>query len=165
MELVSKKIRTISQRSSFAFPALVVVAHADRWTRRALAWNLKLDGHHVFTVTSSKRLLGWLANSLCDELVPEVPDLLVVDALLPGRRIMDLLSDLRAAGWLVPFILLSPGRLTGLEEYARSLGNALVMETPFDPVDLRTTAFFLLDRSRSKAFVNSREVAKCMSYG
>ena len=125
----------------------LLVAHSDRLLLGLVTSALCRDGYHVSSTFDGLDLLDWLACCLISDDVRR-PDLIICELDLPGRRGLDLLADLRYAGWEVPFILTAKVQQRTKANAARRLGSVIVFESPFDIDDLRTAAAVLLDRSR-----------------
>jgi DNA-binding response OmpR family regulator len=67
-----------------------------------------------------------------------MPDALVLDVRMPGTSGVDVLTELRAAGWQTPVILISGFGDEALRASALRLGAAAVLEKPFDFDELTT---------------------------
>jgi DNA-binding response OmpR family regulator len=61
-----------------------------------------------------------------------MPDALVLDVRMPGTSGVDVLTELRAAGWQTPVILISGFGDEALRASALRLGAAAMLEKPFD---------------------------------
>src|SRR5262245_32973179 len=89
---------------------LVVEDEAD--LARALAINLKKEGHEVVHVARGDRVL--------DVALREEPDLVLLDVMLPGMGGLDVCRAMRARGIEVPVVMLTAraeevDRVVGLE--------------------------------------------------
>jgi CheY-like chemotaxis protein len=120
----------------------VVIAHSDPGIRTLLAAVLKKDGYCVFKVTDGIELLEWLADRLLDDKAPGMPDIIVAEINLPGRRGIDILADLRGSGLSTPFIFTVRPEDDAMTANARRLGSVAMFQTPFDIDDFRTSAFY-----------------------
>ena len=135
----------------------VVVAHSDPGVRSLLAAVLRKDGYRAFTVTDGIELLEWLADRLLDDDCPGMPDIVVAEIGLPGRRGVDILADLRYSGLSPPFIFTARPKDQDLIDNANRLGLASVFLAPFEIDDFRTSVFCYSspDRSRPQRFAQS----------
>jgi DNA-binding response OmpR family regulator len=124
----------------------VVVAHSDPELLGRITTALSRDGYRVCSTPDGLDLLDWLADTMLES--GRRPGLIVAELSLPGRRGLDLLADLRFAGWSTPFILVARRGERDLAAHARRLGSAVVFESPFDIDDLRTAVAILLDQQR-----------------
>lgn len=87
----------------------LVVAHSEPTRRDFVASRLALAGHRVAVFADGVRLFEWLANALSEQ-VPDAPDLVVAEAGLRDLAGLDVLANLRYAGWSLPFIIeVDPG--------------------------------------------------------
>ena len=81
-----------------------------------------------------------------------MPDLVVADICAPGRKGIDILADLRYAGWSTPFILLDPKNRRRLAQDARRIGGAYVFNVPFEPEDFLVAVSYLTRRPSSAEY-------------
>lgn len=123
-----------------AAPANILVVEDEPKMAALLADYLHAQGHHS----------QWIANGL--EVVPAVkahlPDLVLLDLMLPGRDGLDICRDLRAFSE-VPIIMLTAraeeaDRLVGLEIGA----DDYICKTPFSPREVMARVNALLRRSQ-----------------
>ena len=73
-----------------------------------------------------------------------MPDALVLDVRMPGTSGVDVLTELRAAGWQTPVILISGFGDEALRASALRLGAAAMLEKPFDFDELATALSVVL---------------------
>lgn len=73
-----------------------------------------------------------------------MPDALVLDVRMPGSSGVDVLTELRAAGWQTPVILISGFGDEALRASALRLGAAAMLEKPFDFDELATALSVVL---------------------
>jgi len=141
---------TYGNRSRFASVATqqkswIMVGHRDPLLRRGIAGFLHREGHKVHASGDGLQMLEWIGDALLDAADQKPPDLIVMEIDLPGRRGIDLLSDLRAVGWDTPFILLARAGVDRLIRKARTIPSTIVFERPFELADLYTAVGVLLD--------------------
>jgi CheY-like chemotaxis protein len=77
--------------------------------------------------------------------VPRRPDLVVVEAELPGARGLEIVARLRRFDPALPVILLTPRMNVAMAQEAEVLGVEYVLEHPFDYADLRAAALDALE--------------------
>ncbi len=124
--------------------ALILVVDDEPMVREVLAVYLTRDGHRVVESADG-------ADAL-EQFDRQVPDLVVLDVMLPGADGFSVLRGIRSrpadAGGLVPVVLLTArveelDRVVGLE-----LGADDYVVKPFSPRELAIRVRKLLDRSR-----------------
>lgn len=130
----------------------VVIAHSDPGVRSLLAAVLKKDGYGVFRVADGIELLEWLADRLLEDETLGMPDIIVAEIDLPGRRGIDILADLRGSGWSTPFIFTAGPEDHAMVVNAERLGPVAVFEAPFEIDDFRTSAYCLASPDKQLPF-------------
>lgn len=145
-----ERVATYRNRSRFAPVATeqkswIMVGHRDPLLRRGISGFLLREGHRVHASGDGLQMLEWIGDALLDAADQRPPDLIVMEIDLPGRRGIDLLSDLRAVGWDTPFILLARAGADQLVQKARHISSTIVFERPFELEDLYTAVGVLLD--------------------
>lgn len=128
-------------------PSRLLLAHPDHRTRLELIGGLRSGGWTIHEFADAGELLEWIAGDVIDNGGPGPTDLIIMDARLPGRKGVRLLSDLRRANWSTPVVLLAETGMSDLAVKAHVFGNALVFEAPFEMYDLHTAVGYLLDRA------------------
>ncbi len=123
----------------------VVVSHSDPVLCAQMAAELAMDGYSVHTTRDGIQLLERLSEDLLGARLQE-PTLIIAEIDLPGRKGIDILADLRYAGWAVPFVLTTREHDSKLVKDAMKLGMVAVFEEPFEMEDLRTAVPFLMER-------------------
>ena len=123
-------------------PPRVLLAEDDVEMRRLVAEALVDDGYDVIPVADGGRLLVTLARGQIDR---DDVDLVVSDVRMPVCTGLQILEQLRAARWRIPFILMTAFGDSVTRGQARSLG-AVLFDKPFDIDDLRTAVACLLRR-------------------
>ena len=118
----------------------MLVVDDEPMVREVVTRYLERDGHQVSQADNGVDAARWLADN--------VPDLVVLDVMLPGRDGLDVLRWLRREGE-VPVILLTAraeetDRIVGLE-----LGADDYVVKPFSPRELAARVRTVLRRSRS----------------
>jgi DNA-binding response OmpR family regulator len=133
------------------FTATVALGIEDPFVREDLAMILVKDGFRVLAFDNGLDMLEYFGDILLLGVEEVLPDLVVVEAGLQGRKGLDLLADLRYGGWYTPFVLITSGDEGKLFEEARKLGvaapNVTVLEAPYEIDTLRASIFFLLEMS------------------
>ena len=123
----------------------VVISHSDPGLCARMASELSTDGYAVHTTKDGIQLLERLSEDM-REAKAEEPTLVIAEIDLPGRKGIDILADLRYAGWSVPFVLTTREHDSKLAKEAMKLGMVAVFEEPFEMEDLRTAVPFLMER-------------------
>ncbi len=118
----------------------MLVVDDEPMVREVVTRYLERDGHQVSQADNGDDAARWLADN--------VPDLVVLDVMLPGRDGLDVLRWLRREGE-VPVILLTAraeetDRIVGLE-----LGADDYVVKPFSPRELAARVRTVLRRSRA----------------
>jgi len=126
-------------------PPRVLVAEDDAEMRRLVAEALMQDGYDLVLATDGGRLLVTLAHEYVDQDGIGLVDLVVSDVRMPICTGLQILEQVRAAHWRVPFILMTAFGDTVTRRQARTLG-AVLFDKPFDLDDLRTAVRCLLRR-------------------
>jgi DNA-binding response OmpR family regulator len=126
-------------------PPRILLAEDDDAMRNLVAEALRKDGYEVLAVSDGGRLLVSLAQDM-DDRGEGFVDLVVTDVRMPICSGMQILEQIRAARWRMPFILMTAFGDTATRHQATSLG-ALLFDKPFELEDLRTAVASLLRRS------------------
>jgi DNA-binding response OmpR family regulator len=126
-------------------PPRILLAEDDDAMRNLVAEALRKDGYEVLAVSDGGRLLVSLAHDRVDGDQGFV-DLVVTDVRMPICSGMQILEQVRAARWRMPFILMTAFGDAATREQATNLG-ALLFDKPFELDDLRTAVASLLRRS------------------
>ena len=123
-------------------PPRVLVAEDDDAMRNLVAEALRKDGYEVLAVSDGGRLLVSLAQYVNDRGQGFV-DLVVTDVRMPICSGMQILEQVRAARWRMPFILMTAFGDAATRDQATSLG-ALLFDKPFTMQSLRAKVRELL---------------------
>jgi CheY-like chemotaxis protein len=101
---------------------------------------LKLDGHHVFTYTSSSSMLTALAENQSQHLAAPY-DLAILDILLPGpQNGVEVFSTIRKnyPSWQMPIIIITAVSGPTLDQFRQILPDDVpILRKPFTPRSLR----------------------------
>lgn len=131
------------------YTATVAIGIEDPFAREDLAGILVEDGFRVLAFDNGLDMLEYFGDILLLDVEEVLPDLIIVEAGLQGRKGLDLLADLRYGGWYTPFVMITKGDEGKLLEDARKLGvaapNVTVVEAPYEIDTLRASVFFLLE--------------------
>ncbi len=126
-------------------PPRILVAEDDPEMRRLVCEALRKDGHEVTSVADGGRLLVTLAHEAVEDGGANLVDLIVSDVRMPVCSGMQILEQIRALHWRMPFILMTAFGGETSRGHARELG-AVLFEKPFDVDDLRRAVSCLLRR-------------------
>jgi CheY-like chemotaxis protein len=80
--------------------AMILVADDSETILLLMRTRLEMAGHTVETACDGQEVLDHIAGGV-------VPDLLLLDAMMPRKSGIDALRELRAAGWEVPALIVS----------------------------------------------------------
>jgi DNA-binding response OmpR family regulator len=133
----------------------VLVAEDDEGTREFLVTGLVEDGYDVIGVEDGAQLAECLEIIARDSLRP--PDLIALDVRMPGRSGLELLDDLRGAGWTTPVVVMTAFMTEDVRARVQTAGRAAAIEKPFNVAELRAAARYASNQkpvspSRSEAF-------------
>jgi DNA-binding response OmpR family regulator len=119
----------------------ILVAEDDAEMRWLIVETLRGDGYDVIAVSDGDRLLNVLAQD--GKLGAKIADLVVSDVRMPSYNGIQVLEQLRAGNWTIPFILMTAFGDEATRKRAESLG-AVLFDKPFDLGELRHTVGVLL---------------------
>jgi len=125
----------------------VLIADDDVVAREAIGEVLVEDGDDVIGVENGMQVLECMEIMQRDRL--RVPDLIVMDVCMPGGSGVDVLEELRRAGWTTPVVLMTAFASADARARARQVGWAIVIEKPFTLDDLWMAADFARRRCRA----------------
>lgn len=113
-----------------AMPARVLIAEDEANISESLSFILAREGHTVSTVADGEAALQQLRRGL--------PDVLILDVMLPGRNGFDVLKAIKADARLqaLPVIVLTARTQQRDRELAESIGAAAYLTKPFSNQDL-----------------------------
>lgn len=120
----------------------VLVVDDDMLNRRLLARSLERDGHTVRVATDGREAL--------DELARQVPDVVLLDIVMPGMDGMAVLEHVKSDPAIrhLPVIMISGVEDTGSVIRCIEMGAEDFLPKPFDPVILRARVSAGLSRKR-----------------
>lgn len=128
----------------------IVVAIGKASLKSKLLRALRLAGCRVVMFDDGTEMLEYFGDIMLLGPQEILPDLVIADANLKGRKGVDLLVDLRYLGWNIPFVLATGEGDDRLRAETRRLqevlGDLVVIEGGYDVEDLLTAAFSLLYR-------------------
>jgi CheY-like chemotaxis protein len=125
----------------------VFLADDDHDMRALVRQGLERDGHEVVETHDGLELLRSIRGALTFPLT--LPDILLIDVMMPHHNGLSIVSALRQARWFMPVILMTALKRAEVIERSRALGVAAVFEKPLDLEDLRRTVL-------NASFVNVR---------
>jgi CheY-like chemotaxis protein len=126
-------------------PARLLVAEDDTEMRRLLVAVLRKDGHEVTEARDGHDLLARMGDRLLVRRGPSF-DLIISDIRMPGPSGLEILGQLRGAGYPSPVVLITAFGDAALHEAAARLGAAAVFDKP---VSLRVLRAFVQRALRS----------------
>jgi len=118
----------------------ILIVEDDRSLREGLALNLKASGYQVLTAGDG--------NEGLRRAFDDVPDLLVLDIMLPGLSGLEILAELRERQQDVPVLILSARGGTGQKVEGLRLGADDYLGKPFELPELFARVEALLRRHR-----------------
>jgi DNA-binding response OmpR family regulator len=80
--------------------ATILVADDSETILLLMRTRLEMAGHTVATAADGQEVLDHIADGI-------VPDMLLLDAMMPRKSGIDALRELRGAGWAVPVLIVS----------------------------------------------------------
>lgn len=104
--------------------ARILVADDSETILLLLRTRLEMEGHEVETATDGAEVIALVRDG-------GAPDLLLLDAMMPGKSGIDALRELRSAGLAVPALIVSAHREAGADE-DRALGIDGYVTKPID---------------------------------
>ena len=109
----------------------VLVADDSETILLLLRTRLEMEGYEVITASDGQEVLDAVSEAGSDQ-----PDLILLDAMMPGKSGLDVLDELRNAGLETPILIVSAHREEeGLGD-AEGLGAAGFVGKPIDFDDL-----------------------------
>jgi CheY-like chemotaxis protein len=121
--------------SSEAIAPRILVAEDDEDTRNVVVTALIEEGYDVIAVEDGLQLVECLEIIARDSL--RSPDLIAMDIHMPGPSGLELLDELRSAGWVTPVVIMSSTVSHEVRARVERAGAAAVIEKPFDLFALR----------------------------
>lgn len=109
---------------------LVALSHSARRTKLTRA--LRAAGCRVAAAPDGYRLLRLLSRDLLAHALGGRPDLIVVDATMPGCNGLSILQGLRQLGWTTPVYIVVEYNQGDFAQRAFALGATRVFEKPID---------------------------------
>jgi two-component system, response regulator, stage 0 sporulation protein F len=116
----------------------VLLSDDDDDMRVLLSHMLTIDGFEVVESKDGLDTMNRLQDA-CDG-AQGLPDLLILDVLMPHYSGLGVLTALRQAHWSTPVIVMTSFAHESVATRARQLGAVAVFRKPFDVDDLRTAA-------------------------
>lgn len=113
----------------------ILVAEDDSELRSLLTALLRRDGFDVTDApngTAVREMVRAVAEGRT-----EIPDLVVMDVRMPGASGIELLGELRRAGFQAPIVLMTAFGDAKLHRDASEAGASAVLDKPFDLEELR----------------------------
>ena len=117
-------------------PWRVLLAEDDEDLRALIKAALATDGYEVTDVADGAEVLDRLQDSISCPLT--LPDVIVMDVIMPGYSGLGVLTALRRANWTTPVIMMSAMEEPSISDKARALGATAFFKKPFDMSALRT---------------------------
>lgn len=105
--------------------ATILVADDSETILLLMRTRLEMAGHTVETAADGQEVLDHIAGGV-------VPDMLLLDAMMPRKSGIDALRELRAAGWEVPALIVSAHQNPGDADAPTDLGIEAYVTKPID---------------------------------
>jgi len=105
--------------------ASILVADDSETILLLMRTRLEMAGHAVETAADGQEVLDHIANGV-------VPDMLLLDAMMPRKSGIDALRELRSAGWEVPALIVSAHQNAGDADAPDDLGIEAFVTKPID---------------------------------
>jgi two-component system, response regulator, stage 0 sporulation protein F len=114
----------------------IFVADDDEDMRILVSHALKKDGYEVVELKDGLEMMNRIQHAF--EFPLQLPDLIVMDVLMPRYSGLGILAALRRARWFTPVILMTGLTDDAVFERSKELGAISVFRKPFDIDTLRT---------------------------
>ena len=118
--------------------ARVFVCEDDDDMRLLVAEVFRQDGYDVVEMRDGRETLEGISRAF--QFPIELPDLIVMDLLMPHCSGLGILTALRRANWRTPVIVITGFSHGSVLDRARDLGAAAVLRKPFSLDELRAAA-------------------------
>ncbi|HEX5988845.1 MAG TPA: response regulator [Solirubrobacterales bacterium] len=105
--------------------ATILVADDSETILLLMRTRLEMAGHTVATAADGQEVLDHIADGV-------VPDMLLLDAMMPRKSGIDALRELRGAGWEVPALIVSAHQNAGDADAPSDLGIEAFVTKPID---------------------------------
>ena len=105
--------------------ATILVADDSETILLLMRTRLEMAGHTVETAADGQEVLDHIAGGV-------VPDMLLLDAMMPRKSGIDALRELRGAGWEVPALIVSAHQNAGDADAPSDLGIEAFVTKPID---------------------------------
>ncbi|HEU4739537.1 MAG TPA: response regulator [Solirubrobacterales bacterium] len=105
--------------------ATILVADDSETILLLMRTRLEMAGHSVETAADGQEVLDHIAAGV-------VPDMLLLDAMMPRKSGIDALRELRGAGWEVPAVIVSAHQNAGDADAPTDLGIEAFVTKPID---------------------------------
>lgn len=105
--------------------ATILVADDSETILLLMRTRLEMAGHTVETAADGQEVLDHISNGV-------VPDMLLLDAMMPRKSGIDALRELRAAGWDVPALIVSAHQNAGDADAPSDLDIEAFVTKPID---------------------------------
>ncbi|HXQ88783.1 MAG TPA: response regulator [Solirubrobacterales bacterium] len=105
--------------------ATILVADDSETILLLMRTRLEMAGHTVETAADGQEVLDHVSNGI-------VPDMLLLDAMMPRKSGIDALRELRAAGWEVPALIVSAHQNAGDADAPTDLDIEAFVTKPID---------------------------------
>jgi DNA-binding response OmpR family regulator len=112
----------------------ILVAEDDSELRMLLSDLLRRDGFDVLDAPDGTAVRE-LARAVAEGRAV-TPDLVVMDVRMPGGSGIELLGELRRAGWRAPVVLMTAFGDASVHQDASAAGASAVLDKPFDLEEL-----------------------------
>lgn len=107
----------------------ILLVEDDEGIREAVEYALRRQGYHVVAMEDGDQACNWLAR--------ELPDLAVVDMMMPGSSGFVVARTIKEkSGERVPVLMMSGNTTTAHRDYAYAAGADIFLRKPFLPEEL-----------------------------
>ena len=109
----------------------LLVADDSETVLLMLQRRLEMEGYEVITATDGVEALDRL-----NELSPQEPDVILLDAMMPNKSGTEVLEEIRSKGSEIPIVMISAHLDAQEPERMRKLGATDIVPKPFEWEDL-----------------------------
>jgi DNA-binding response OmpR family regulator len=121
---------SLRDESDAADRPCVLIAEDDADFRRVLHRYLKTAGYAVVEVNNGEAVFDTMSSTAQSPRALR-PDLIVMDALMPGFSGFDVAIGLKLAGYKVPIVFISSFGRKALSPLLLDIGGVAILEKPF----------------------------------
>jgi DNA-binding response OmpR family regulator len=134
-------------------PKRIMVVDDDKEVQEIVAFVLHCNGFEVISAFNGKQMQRWLIENRV-----RLPDLIILDVMMPGEDGYRIFSDLRRNPQTrhIPVIIITAHTEDIYQRVSVDLGAALHLTKPFHPIELAEKVKVLLDEVPESSIEDNR---------